>query len=219
MAKDASVEYATIGHQDILASLKKRFRLNLVRTFSSDNTVCSLATTPTEEQVFIKVKGYKKNKANEGKFRRAVMSNRMAGKVKNNIMPRVLEFKTFERDDVLWLASLSDYGGEPMSRGLFFDGDAANVADHTLEQIRHALEVIPKTPSISFFYDPKSISEFIRKAFGEDVAFAASEWTSAHCDFHWGKYPGQRQTCHRLGNVLARPEGLRRSQHRLVLGQ
>lgn len=194
MAKERSVAYATTGHREILASVERRHRLALGRTFTSSHTVCAQATTPAGEAVFVKIKGYTSNPSNRGRFRRAAVSNRLAAEAVGDIMPRVLEFRAFERDDVLWLVMLSRYGGEPLSRGLFFDGDGADIGDATLAGIRRALDAIPIAPSASLFYDPQRIAASIRETFGGRAPGAAAHWTSAHCDFHWGNLlAGARQ--------------------------
>ena len=186
MGKQRNVKFAVTGHEEILTALLQKHHLELVKTFWTGKTACTLATNPASEQVFIKIKGYEKNEPNLMKFRRALTSIRMAAKMKDNIMPRLLELRGFERNGAFWLVSLSAYGGQPLSRRVFFDGDGVDVTDDSLQHIRHALEVIPTTPSFSIFYAPESISAFIKKEFSYDVDFAASEWTSAHCDFHWG---------------------------------
>lgn len=185
MKTQKGVRFAATGHQEILESIQEKRQLVLIRAFNSDNTVCALATTRTNNKVFIKVKGYLKARDNEERLKRAITSNRMAAKIQSDIIPRTLEFKAFERNDVLWLTMLSSYGGESMSRGLFFDGDDALVDQQIIARLRHAVDAIQKTPAVSVFHPPENISKWIVGAFGRQVVSAASEWTSAHCDFHW----------------------------------
>lgn len=187
MTRETSVPYVETGHEDIVTSMLRRHQLQKVHSFTSRHTDCTVARSRSDETLFIKVKGYVKNSTNEAKFRRAVMSNRMAGRgIPGDIAPELLELQAFEREGVYWLATLTPYGGEPMSQGLFLDGPGDGVGDEVISRIRHTLEVIRQTPSMSVFYAPQKISRWISDEFGADRATAASEWTSAHCDFHWG---------------------------------
>jgi hypothetical protein len=188
MSKARKLKFVTTGHEEILTSLQQKYRLKPLQTFRTwdRKTACTLATNPANEQVFVTIKGYEKNSANSGKFARVLTRNRMAAKIKDNIVPRLLELKGFERNGAFWLVTIRAWAGQPLSRRNFFDGDGADVSEDTLKHIRHVLEVIPKTPSVGIFNMPHTISAVIRREFGDDVAFAASEWTSAHCDFHWG---------------------------------
>lgn len=186
MARDNSINYATTGHEALLAPLLKKHRLAVLRSFTSGNTSCTVATTPSGDQMFIKIKGYEKNSSNEARFRRAVRSNRMvAAKIPGDIAPKPLEFHAFERNGILWLVALSSYGGEPLSQGMFFEGDHAKVEDRTIALFRRALETIPTAPSASLVYAPEIVSRWINQEFGPNVPSAAAEWNSAHCDFHW----------------------------------
>ena len=73
-----------------------------------------------------------------------------------------------------------------MSHGLFFSGDDAIVNHQVIVRLRHSIEVIQESPSVSLFHSPETVSKWIAGAFGRRAFPAASEWTSAHCDLHWG---------------------------------
>ena len=178
MNQEKSVEYADTGHEAILESIRQKFELDFINTFKTRHTACGLASMKHNEKVFIKVKGYVKNKRNQGRFRRAVNSNRMAAKIKSDIIPRLIEFRAFERANVYWLTSLSAYGGEPISQGLFFSGDESIINHSIIERLRDSVEIIQKAPTVSLCYTPLEVANQISKVFGRSVTAAASEWTS-----------------------------------------
>ncbi|MEZ5585848.1 MAG: phosphotransferase [Sedimenticolaceae bacterium] len=187
MATETSVPYVSTGHEQIVASMLHKHQLQKEHSFTSRHTDCTIARSQSDDRLFIKVKGYVKNPANEAKFRRAVVSNRMAGVgISGDVAPTLLDLQAFERDGAYWLVMLTPYGGEPMSRGLFLEGPGERIDDQMIERIRYAIEVIGQAPSMSVFYAPEKISRWIHDEFGANPAAAASEWTSAHCDFHWG---------------------------------
>lgn len=186
MARDKHVKFADRGHQEILRSIQQKHRLVLDRTFTSNYTVCGVATNGADEKVFIKVKGYEKNKVNERRHRRVVNNYRITGTSKNSATPKLLEFHSFERDGILWMTTLSAYGGPSICRGPFFSGDDAVIDQRAIKAIRRSISVIQKIPAASIFYEPLQISKWIAHEFGSGIVSMASEWRSAHCDFHWG---------------------------------
>jgi len=186
MATDQPVKFADQGHLEILESIRRKHRLILNHTFTSNYTVCCVATNGANEKVFIKVKGYEKNKQNERRHKRVVNNYRITGTSKNPTIPKLIEFRSFERDGILWMTTLSAYGGESICSGPFFSGDDAVIDKGAITRIRRAISVIQKIPAATLFYEPPQISKWIIREFGPSVTSTASVWTSAHCDFHWG---------------------------------
>ena len=186
MAKDKPVKYADQGHEEILRSILKKHRLVLEQTFVSNHTLCSVATNGANKKVFIKVKGLEKNKSNERRHRRVANNYRTACTSKNPATPKLIEFHAFERDQILWMTSLSAYGGNSICKGPFFEGDDATIDKGAIGRIRRSISVIQNIPAATAFYGPSQVSEWISIEFGTGVMSTASVWTSAHCDFHWG---------------------------------
>lgn len=186
MARAKSVKFADQGHGEILRSIQQKHRLVLKHTFTSNHTICGVATNGANEKVFVKVKGYEKNKRNELRHRRVVNNYRITGTRQNPTTPELIEFRSFERDGILWMTTLSAYGGESICRAPFFDGDDAVIDRDAIKAIRRSIGVIQKIPAASLFYKPLQISDWISREFGSGVESMACEWTSAHCDFHWG---------------------------------
>jgi hypothetical protein len=186
MKKQTQVGYIDHGHQDILESIQEKYGLSIVDTFRSRHSVCASATTQEDRKVFVKIKGLKKSKPNARRLQRALSANRMASKISEGFVPSIIDFRAFERNGTLWMTTLSAYGGEPISNGFFFVGDDASIGDEILKRLRRCLEVIQETPAASVFYHPREIIRWIKGEFGVAATAAASVWTSAHCDFHWG---------------------------------
>jgi len=186
MASDTQVEFADQGHEEILRSIQQKHSLVLDHTFTSNSTVCGIATNSVNKKVFIKVKGYEKNKENKRRQKRVLRNCKITSTSKNPIIPKLIEFHAFERDGILWMTTLSAYGGESISRGPFFDGDDEIVDQSAIEAIRRSIRVIQRIPAADMFYEPLQISNWVAREFGPGIISMASEWTSAHCDFHWG---------------------------------
>ena len=101
MSPEKSVVFVETGHQEILESIRNKHQLDLIDSFKIRHTFCGLASTRMNDRVFIKIKGLPKTQKNKVEFRRAIKSNRMARKIQSKLMPRLLEFKGFERDNTL----------------------------------------------------------------------------------------------------------------------
>ena len=81
---------------------------------------------------------------------------------------------------------MSAYGGEPISQEVFFSKDNDTIIDdQIIGFLRHSMEVIEQSASREF-YNPQKVSMIIKSTFGHRVISVAPEWTSAHCDLHWG---------------------------------
>ena len=173
------------GHQAILESFREKYQLEFIRIFNSATAIYAVGVIRPNKKVFLKIKGVEKNVSNEARFQRSVLSNKLAQEVKAQFIPEVIEFNSFERDNILWIASLTGYGGEPISSGRFFRGDDAAIDDNMIAFLRHVIESIEHVSSRNF-YTSQKIKEIIRKTFGRRVISEANEWTSAHCDLHWG---------------------------------
>jgi hypothetical protein len=180
------------GHLAILESIQRKYQLDLVDTFKvrsqlgSKVTFGAIATMPTNEKVFITIKGYDKNEWDETSFKKYMASNRLAHKIKANFMPKIIEFTMFERDNIFWNILISAYGGEPISQGRFLKDDDVIIDDQMIGLLRHSVEVIEQSAADVGYYNSQRISMIIKSAFGHRVISVAPEWTSAHCDLHWG---------------------------------
>jgi hypothetical protein len=144
---------------------------------------------PTKEKTFITIKGYKKNPDSEIAYQRNILAHKMAQRIKESFMPKVIEFKTFERDDILWITSMSAYGGEPICPEAFFTSNDTIIDHQMINFLRHSIKVIEQSDSGNYhspIFTPKYVQMIIRSIFGHRVISAAPEWSSAHCDFHWG---------------------------------
>ena len=185
MPEKESPLYTSDGHQDVLESILENHKFDLVESFMVRFTFCAVAKKADSAKVFISIKGYKNNEGNEATYQRAVISNRLAQEIKHKVMPEVIGFNTFEQDNVLWMSTVSEFEGEPISREEFFTGSEDVIDDKMISSLRQSLEVIEQSPS-GEFYNPKKVSKIIKATFGHRVISDAPEWTSGHCDLHWG---------------------------------
>ena len=71
-------------HQTILESIQRKYKLDLIEPFKKEVSLCVLATTPTNEKVIIRIKGYKKDPFNEAMYQKTLASDRMAQKTPIN---------------------------------------------------------------------------------------------------------------------------------------
>lgn len=186
-AQMANERYTGQDHDGILESIRAVHRLAVLETYKVRDTLCCVAESQAHTKIFVKVKSFRKNRLNESRFRRALRSNRSARRVRDGVMPRLIEFRAFERDSHFWITNLSAYGGEPVSERMFFEGDDAVVDDRMIDRLRDVVDAIQSTPADSLFQPPDTISQWLSETFGPGTySAAAAEWTSAHCDFHWG---------------------------------
>lgn len=184
--KPGEIKFADSGHAVILDGLAQRHRLARVQAFQSKNSACLVATSPADGRVFVKVKGYAKNQANRARVGRAISAIRVASRAGHEFVPRLIESSVVEQDGVYWLAMVSAYAGEPLSRDMFVTGHGAAVDDGVVERLRRSLSAVAATPATTLFYQPAVVARFIEKVFGPRAPRWTSTWTSAHCDLHWG---------------------------------
>ena len=185
MSQKTSSILTNEGHQATLESIQRKYQLDLKGNVKVKSKLFAIAITPSNEKVFITIKSYEKNEHNEAKFQRAIVSNRWAQKIKGNFMPKVIEFNTFERDNILWMTSMSVFAGKLISQANFFEGNDDIVNDQMIGLLHHSFEVIEQSASGDFL-NPPIVSKIIRSTFGHRVISVAPEWTSAHGDLHWG---------------------------------
>ena len=186
MSQIISSVFSCEGHQQILESFITKYQLELINIFENSFNTCALASTAEKEKMFIKIRGYKNNKEGIDAYQNVLASNEMAQNIKGNFMPKYIEFKAFERDDTLWITSMSFYGGEPISKDEFFIGNDSIIKNHTIKLLSSALEAITQNDSApNALYNPHKVSMIIKSIFGHRVISTAPEWASAHCDLHW----------------------------------
>jgi len=185
MSQNFSSEFIDEERQKELEKFQEKYQLNLLDTFKTRLARCAIATTPTNEKFFISIHGVEKNERNEARYQRSVRSIRLAQNIKADFMPKFIEFNSFERDNILWMTSVSTYGGVPIAQGKFFEGNSAIINDQMVVRLHHAFQVIEQSASGEFLNN-QLVSSYIKAIFGHRVISVAPEWTSAHCDLHWG---------------------------------